>query len=261
MRIFRKGRSVADVRCNRGRAKLMAGLWIRTDMTAKSATGRIPSGGQRKARQKPKTPRLGRGQADERIPDILDAATAVFIEKGFVGARMDDIAERLGVSKPILYRHFKSKDVLLEKVLFRELTSRFVQTTDAIRLYSGALKPLMQAVLARTNPDPASTQSALPIFRLILSDGYRVPEFAQALYRDGFKPVNEAMQDVFLRAMDDGRMRRANTEFAAREMFAPYWHTVMMMTILGRDQFESWQARSYFNHATESFCRSYDIAE
>ena len=261
MRISRN--AFAYVRRGRGRAKLTAGLSIRTDMTLKSATGRAPSGGHRKAREKPKTktPRLGRGQAGERIPDILDAATAVFIEKGFVGARMDDIAERLGVSKPILYRHFKSKHVLLEKVLYRELTSRFVQTTDAIRNYSGPLKPLMQAVLARANPDPASTQSALPIFRLILSDGYRVPEFAQSLYREGFKPVNEAMQDVFMRAMDGGKMRRANPEFAARELFASYWHTVMIMTILGRDQFESWQARAYFSHAMESFCRSYDIVE
>ena len=232
-------------------------------MTAKSASGRMSSSRHDKAKQKPKTKavRLKRGQADERIPEILDAATAVFIEQGYVGARMDDIAERLGVSKPILYRHFKSKHVLLEKVLYRELTSMFVEATDAIRNYAGPLRPLIQAVLDRANPDPASTQSALPIFRLIISDGYRVPEFAQSLHREGFRPVNEAMQQAFLRAIEDGRMRPADPEFAARELFAPYWHSVMMMTILGREQFEIWQSRAYMNHAIESFCRSYEITE
>ena len=234
-----------------------------SDMTAKTAAGRTPPVRHGKGRDKPKTRavRLKRGQADERIPEILAAATAVFIEKGYVGARMDDIAERLGVSKPILYRHFKSKHVLLEKVLYRELTFLFVEATDAIRNYAGPLKPLIQAVLARTNPDPASTQSALPIFRLIISDGYRVPEFAQSLHREGFRPVNEAMQQAFLRAMDAGTMRRADADFAARELFAPFWHGVMMMTILGREQFEIWQARAYLNHAIESFCRSYEIVE
>ena len=231
-------------------------------MTSKSAKGRSPAG-HRKAREKPKTrtPRLGRGQADERIPDILDAATAVFIEQGYVGARMDDIAERLGVSKPILYRHFKSKHVLLEKVLYRELTSRFVQATDAIRDYAGPLKPLMQAVLARTDVDPTVGQSALWVFRLIISDGYRVPEFALSLNREGFRPVNEAMQHAFLRAMAAGTMRKADPEYAARELFAPYWHCVMMMTVLGQEQFEAWHARAYMSHAMESFCRSYEIAD
>lgn len=54
--------------------------------------------------------RVGRA---ERELQILDAAVAVFSERGFQNASMDAVAERVGVTKPVLYTHFGSKDGLL----------------------------------------------------------------------------------------------------------------------------------------------------
>ena len=69
----------------------------------------------------PKRARRQRLPADLRVPQILDAALLVFTEKGFVSARIDDIAQRAGMSKGGIYAHFKSKEsiflALLERVL------------------------------------------------------------------------------------------------------------------------------------------------
>src|SRR5262252_9601490 len=40
---------------------------------------------------------------------LLAAAQEVFVAQGYHAAAMDDIAERAGVSKPVLYQHFPSK--------------------------------------------------------------------------------------------------------------------------------------------------------
>ena len=45
----------------------------------------------------------------ERRAQLLDAAQAVFVERGYHAAAMDDIAEHAGVSKPVLYQHFPGK--------------------------------------------------------------------------------------------------------------------------------------------------------
>jgi AcrR family transcriptional regulator len=45
----------------------------------------------------------------ERRTQLLAAARATFVESGYHAAAMDDIAERAGVSKPVLYQHFPSK--------------------------------------------------------------------------------------------------------------------------------------------------------
>lgn len=45
----------------------------------------------------------------ERRAQLLAAALEVFVAQGYHAAAMDDIAERAGVSKPVLYQHFPSK--------------------------------------------------------------------------------------------------------------------------------------------------------
>jgi AcrR family transcriptional regulator len=53
----------------------------------------------------------------DRIPKLLDAAAAAFVEHGFRRTQMDDVAERLGVSKGTIYRSVDSKETLFAAVL------------------------------------------------------------------------------------------------------------------------------------------------
>ncbi len=48
---------------------------------------------------------------------ILDAATAIFAEKGYSGANVSEIVARAGTTKPMVYYHFGSKEGLFAAVL------------------------------------------------------------------------------------------------------------------------------------------------
>src|ERR1700676_2543396 len=66
----------------------------------------------------------------ERYNAILDAASLVFAESGFEGASTAEMARRAGVSERVIYRYFKNKRDLLQKVL--ELFSeRFAEDREA----------------------------------------------------------------------------------------------------------------------------------
>ena len=54
---------------------------------------------------------------DERRIKILAAATRIFARKGYAGASMSGIATAAGITKPVLYDHFASKDALFETLL------------------------------------------------------------------------------------------------------------------------------------------------
>ena len=47
---------------------------------------------------------------------ILDAAEVVFHEKGFDGARMQEIADKATINKGLLHYYFKSKDALFDAI-------------------------------------------------------------------------------------------------------------------------------------------------
>src|SRR2546423_12256290 len=65
------------------------------------------------------TPRRRRLPRADRGQQLLDVAQQVFAERGFQAASMDEVADRAGVTKPILYDHFGSKDGLLAAVILR----------------------------------------------------------------------------------------------------------------------------------------------
>jgi TetR/AcrR family fatty acid metabolism transcriptional regulator len=54
-----------------------------------------------------------RGIKEARKDKIINAALAVFAEKGFSDATMADISKKAGVSTPVLYEYFKTKEDLL----------------------------------------------------------------------------------------------------------------------------------------------------
>jgi AcrR family transcriptional regulator len=71
--------------------------------------------------------------SDERRHQILDAAEQIFSDKGFDQARMDDIADRTGLSKGTLYLYFTSKEALITAILDRIFQREFREmekTTD-----------------------------------------------------------------------------------------------------------------------------------
>ncbi|MYN15756.1 TetR family transcriptional regulator [Rugamonas sp. FT107W] len=69
---------------------------------------------------------------------ILDAATAVLSQKGYDLMTMDDVAGAVGISKPSLYKHFKSKEELVGEALIRLL--------DGALDYVAAIDPALSPV-------------------------------------------------------------------------------------------------------------------
>lgn len=67
------------------------------------------------------TPRK-RLSAAERRETIEDAATALFAERGYQGASIDEIARRSGVTPPVVYDHFASKQDLYRRLLERHFS-------------------------------------------------------------------------------------------------------------------------------------------
>lgn len=61
---------------------------------------------------------------------IVEAGLEVMYEKGYCNTTMDDIARRLDVSKPALYRYFKNKDELvIESANYLQTQYRDIKTT------------------------------------------------------------------------------------------------------------------------------------
>jgi AcrR family transcriptional regulator len=79
---------------------------------------------------RPRSTRLPRHQ---RRRQLLDAALEVFVSRGYHAAAMDEIAERAGVSKPVLYQHFPGKLELYLALLDESVDTLIETVRGALR--------------------------------------------------------------------------------------------------------------------------------
>ena len=70
------------------------------------------------------------GEKESRVQQILDSAAAVFYEKGFEAATIEDIAARAEISKAAIYLYFKSKEEIYAQVLIRDIEKFHERVAD-----------------------------------------------------------------------------------------------------------------------------------
>lgn len=104
---------------------------------------------------------------DAREEAILDAVNSLLSEKGFDLMTMDDVADRVGIAKGSLYKHFSSKEKLAAAALTRLLRETQDQLDgmpaewSAIKKLEGILRWSMQRRLEGGVPHLPSTRGAL----------------------------------------------------------------------------------------------------
>jgi AcrR family transcriptional regulator len=107
--------------------------------SAKRSSGEGSPSGNRRGNRLPR---------DERRGQLLIAASEVFVDRGYHAAGMDEIADRAGVSKPVLYQHFASKLELYLAVLQRHVDNMVSGVRQALRTSTDNRERLHAAVAA-----------------------------------------------------------------------------------------------------------------
>jgi len=115
--------------------------------------------------------RLTRSQQSERNRELLlDAARAVFLERGYSGATLEAIAEEAGFSKGVVYSQFAGKPDLFLALLQRRIAERAAQNALVVAGSTGvdAVRALMRTS-ARDSRTEAGWARLLIEFRVVAS--------------------------------------------------------------------------------------------
>jgi len=143
---------------------------------------------------------------------VLRAATAAFLSEGYRSS-VDRIARRARVAKQTVYSHFPSKDEL-----FKEVAREF---STQILVQLGTEPDDLRASLVRfavAYRDRVLSTKGIAMFRTLLAETPRFRRLARALYEGGTGETVRALAAHLKKAMDAGRLRREDPQFAA-ELF------------------------------------------
>ncbi len=131
--------------------------------------------------------RFFRDVADDRKSEILDAAVAVFSEKGYDAGSMREIAEIVGVSEPALYRHFSSKeDICL--ALIKGVSARIKSEVGPLldQAEPSRIAETFEAIFVNRT---VAVSSYLPVVRTVMIASMYSPIFRTAFRESVADPI------------------------------------------------------------------------
>jgi len=134
---------------------------------------------------------------EERRGAILEAALSVFSDLGYTQATLNDVADRVGVTKGCLYHYFESKERLLLE-LIQDRVGTAIITNAELSSPEGSREELLRTLVERLwkhFQEPGQVEVAI----LALTELPKVPEAGRLLYEQVVARSEQTLRDVLNR--------------------------------------------------------------
>jgi AcrR family transcriptional regulator len=169
---------------------------------------------------------------DARPQELLAAALALFVERGFAATRLDDVAARAGVSKGTLYLYFSSKEDLFRAVVRDNLVPVLDEAEQTIASYVGSSANLLRDFIMgwwqRIGDTPLSG-----LTKLMMAESGNFPEVAKFYHDEIISRSDALIIRVLERGMASGEFRHVDAAQAHLVIVAP-----ILMLMLWRHSFD-----------------------
>lgn len=137
-------------------------------------------------------------RSDRKRKLLLQAATEVFLDKGYDSTTMDDVASKAAVSKPTVYKYFSDKERLFAEIV-RATTGEIDQLVRLVAETMSRQKVMEAGLveLARRFVTALMEPRVLRLRRLIMANAERFPAVSRSWYEDGFERVLDTLATSF----------------------------------------------------------------
>ena len=154
----------------------------------------------------------------EREQHLLDAATAVFVQRGFYAPRLEEIARAAGVSKRTLAQSFRSKDLLIAALLHRF----YEQGVQELHLLAGTTASATTRIHLFTRYMVAGLQQMAALLPSYQTASARAREAVREFLQDYFREYRAVLVPLIEVGIKQGEIHPVDPEEAAAMLAALY---------------------------------------
>jgi TetR/AcrR family transcriptional regulator len=179
------------------------------------------------------TVRAKRERRKEARPgELLAAALELFVEKGYAATRVEEVAQRAGVSKGTLFLYFSSKEELFKAVVRENISGRFTEWAKDLAQFEGNSAELVRYCMYSWWERVGATQ-ACGISKLMMSEAGNFPELASFYQTEVIQPGEDLIRSILQRGIDRGEFRPMDLTYGVYSILAPMLFLAMRKHSLG----------------------------
>jgi AcrR family transcriptional regulator len=166
----------------------------------------------------------------ERPKEILEAALELFVEKGFAATRLDDVAERAGLSKAAIYLYFDDKMALFQGVIRQTVAANLTTVEALVKAHQGPVAALIPGILnfmaSRIEDTPMAS-----IAKLVIGESRAFPEIGRFYLKEVIGRGLPLMEGLIVRGIAQGEFRQVDPGLTVRSLvgamlLSGVWKTV-----------------------------------
>lgn len=166
-----------------------------------------------------------------RPEEITAAALELFVERGYAGTRLEDVAASAGISKGTLYLYFANKEELFKAVVREGLVSPIAEMRGLVDHFDGGTLELVRMMLfGWWERIGASRIGGIP--KLVISEAGNFPELARFYLAEVVEPAQAATVAIVERGIARGEFRAVHVDLVARLIAAPMLGLLMWRNAL-----------------------------
>jgi len=152
------------------------------------------------------TPRLNRRQAAKvrTRQKVLDAARALFAERGYEPATIRDIAKGAGMSTGAVFANFQDKAELFEAVLSEDL----VRLAETLKAAAAAESSVRARLIAALTAGYHGSLEQLPLVQAVVARSWFQPVASEMRTRVAIKPLVMVVSDALQTGVREGELRQ-----------------------------------------------------
>jgi AcrR family transcriptional regulator len=179
----------------------------------------------------PDTKRRSR-RKEARPNEIVEAALALFTERGFAATRLEDVAARAGIGKGTIYLYFPNKEELFRAVVRHRLGPNLDAIQAIIATHTGSSAELLRRIAAHALALVESDIIAIP--KLVLAESGNFPAIARLYAEEVAKRGMALLENVLARGMERGEFRRLDPHSVLPLFTGPILAMALWKNSIGR---------------------------
>ena len=169
-----------------------------------------------------------------RLAQILEAGFEEFAQRGYAATRLEDVGERVNLTRGAIYLYFKDKEELFRAVV-RSVIQPVLQQFRSVTLsFGGPTEELLGLLLNTFYREIARDRRRSRLLRVLVAEGPNFPELTEFYYREVIQQGIASFKAAIMRGVERGEFRPALVRDFPQVVMGPAIAAVIWSLLFGK---------------------------
>lgn len=178
------------------------------------------------------SPRERRRQ--RRLAEILEAGFQEFAQRGYAATRLEDVGDRVSLTKGAMYFYFKDKEELFKAVVRSVIQPALQQVLKAAQKCDGPTEELLRLFLMTFYREIARDRKRSRLLRILVAEGPNFPELTEFYYSEVLQHAIGSLAATIKRGIIRGEFRASPASDYPQVVVGPAIAAVIWTLLFGK---------------------------